>query len=228
MSTHHEAITPPAAPNRVQAWWSRQRRAEKIALVACAVVGAFLVVGALNTLLHSDPAPRVQPAPPASAADKREAAKPVSTDRQSANSQPCSQVDPNATGRVTCQATSATLQIAHGDVPVLLDGLQARVMNTAVVGDDLTVRLRVRNTTSKPQVFDVPGRQTYGMIGGRRAFATGAATPLQPDEAKFVMLTFALSGPAAEEAEIAILPFGKKLGPRPQDMGVVKVSLPGA
>ena len=219
MSTRNEAISAPTTPSSVSdGWWSKQRRFERLAIGAGLVVAAFLAAGAVNTVMKDDPAPFVPRAAQPAPAARPEAAKPASTPP------PCADVAPNATGRVTCRATSATLQITYGNVPLLLEGLQARLINASMAGGAFDVRLRVRNTTSRPQVFNVEGRQVYASIGPRRVFADGRV-PLQPGEAKFAELRFVVPPTRAREAQLAVLPFGKKLGPKPQDMGVIKVGL---
>ena len=52
----------------------------------------------------------------------------------------CASVAPAAGQRITCRTRRATLTIAQGDEPVVLPGLEARVMRAAVAPDQLSPR----------------------------------------------------------------------------------------
>ena len=176
----------------------------------------------------ASPPERVAPVPnhttlPAAKA-KAEAA-PAAAKATNAKLEACNTaVAAGGAGRIDCISSSngVQLQIVSGNTPLLLKGLEARMISTSVEGNRGRIRLRVRNTEARTRLLNVQGKQVYLNIGGRRFFSDEQVL-LKSKEATFVVLGFELPNAKVSAADLAILPFGKRLTEKPQDMGIMRI-----
>jgi hypothetical protein len=138
-------------------------------------------------------------------------------------------------GRVTCQAKSATLSISGQDLPVLIDGTQARVYRASAVGGDLNVRMRVRNETSEDRPVASASKQFYLSTAGKRVYAAAVtpATTLKPSSAATLMVRFPLDGALRRRlarertVDLGVVPFAEVGTPQPSQVGVVRLHVTG-
>jgi hypothetical protein len=200
----------------IRAWGQRQR-VDRIAVVllSAIVVGGIVLVATAN----DEQAPR------------------STGTADSGRARPCKDLNLSGrlTGRVTCQAKTATLSIAGQDLPVLLEGTQARVYRAQALAGGLNVRMRLRNETTQPRPITARSRQFYLSTAGNRVFASSVtpATTLKPSGAATLMVRFpvdtALRKRLARErtVDLGVVPFTEVGSSQPSQLGVVRLHVTG-
>ncbi len=185
--------------------------------VAGVLAGGAVGALAAGSLLGDDgPFSSPAPSPPVAAAPAAPRVIP-----------PCAELPPGAgsNGTVWC-TTGTTLGKAAGTAPLLMEDTEARVLRVARAGENVVVRLRLRNVTSSPQrlarriYLSLPGRRAYPAAGGG-TLAAGAVTTLS--------LRFRAGRTTVRQADLGVLPFGGPADPdRATRVGVISLTLPRA
>lgn len=200
---------------RLYQWaWGNRVGVERAEVLIVAVVAA---VG-LAVVLLSGGGSSSQPAAPA---PTRQAAR--APDVRS-----CAGVtEGRLTERVTCRTSSATLTLVAGDKPVLLPGIQARIMRAAIADGRLSLRVRVRNATANHETFNAAGRQIY-VKDGRRLYAS-AKLPVAAHTGETGTLDFALDDAKlhAPTVDVAIVPWSELGRDKPRRLGVIRLETRG-
>ena len=201
------------------------------AVLALAVMAAFA-----GALLAGGPEEARQPAAERPGAAEPAAAPPPAVPRPEQRPPACSDLRAGALTRpVTCSSrTGKLLTIASEDQPVLLPGLEARVVEAAAVPGGVAVRLRLRSTTERLTMLDARSEQLYLSVGGTRVGGTvdgSRPVRLEPSRGVEVMVTFELSPEVAaalrragDRADLGItLPANVAKATFPEQRGVVRL-----
>jgi hypothetical protein len=191
---------------------ARWRMRLPIALAGVLVGGALGGV-AVATLGDDDPARA-----PAPAANPR----PVAAEPRPVPS--CKNLPPDAAdnGTITC-TTGTTLGITSGREPLLLDGIQVRVLRSVRVGPNVDVRLRVRNLTDQEQ--DLTNR-LYLAFKGNRIPPLAPPGIVGPQDVATLSLSFATGFTNATRADLGVVPFDEPADPgQARRLGAVRLVL---
>jgi hypothetical protein len=194
-------------------WWLGRKPGERAGAVALAVA-VLLGLGAL-WLAQTEPDPD------------------VSETAEQAAGRRCSEVRLPASGRVECRSDDATLTVATEDTPVLFDDTDVRVYEAALDGEELRVRLRIRNKTTGPQPANADGRQFEVDLPSGRISSEPPRAPLTiaPGEAETLDVRFALTPQEAAEARgrdtvgLRVLPFSQLGEQTPSRLGEIRLRL---
>lgn len=138
---------------------------------------------------------------------------------------PCSELPADA-GRASTAfcTTGTTLGKAAGTQPLVFPQTEARVLRVTRSGEDVTVRLRMRNGTQTAQDL---GRRIYLGLAGRRIYPATAPGDVAAGAVSTLSLRFAVGATTAPTADLGIVPFGEPAdadGARRR--GVIQLTLP--
>lgn len=193
---------------------SRWRGRLAIALAGLLAGGA---IGAFAGASLDDDAPQAAPAPAAKP-------RPASPPRAASPVPSCTKLadDAGSDGTITC-TTGTTLGIASGRVPLLLDGIEVRVLRSVRAGPNVDVRVRVRNATDAQQ--DLAGR-LYLALEGQRIAPIVPPGVLGPREVRTLSLSFPAGLTTAPRADLGVVPFDEPADPaRARRLGAVRLAL---
>jgi hypothetical protein len=90
------------------------------------------------------------------------------------------------------------------------------------------VRVRLRNTSPRPRVFNAGHRQIYVATGGRRLYVVPAQGPitLAPGQGVTSTLQFAWQGPlGSRRVDIALVPWSEVGRQHPRRLGIIRLQL---
>lgn len=191
-----------------------------------AAVAVLAILTILAVALRGADEQRATPAPSAPPAAASSPAPP-----------PCAKVPEAAVqaANVTCSSRSATLTLGVPGRPLVLPGLEVRVLETSRAPGALFIRMRVRNTTGERQEVGAPASRLYLTADGRRLTASPTDPPspvaLAAGQARTVTLRVPVTGFRQRSrgrdvirADLGIVPFRASQG-RPR-IGVISLSFP--
>jgi hypothetical protein len=128
----------------------------------------------------------------------------------------CRDVKVPADKAVACRTSKKTLYIGAEDVPILLETTQLRVIDVRSARRRAIVRVRLRNTSGRPQNTGKGAREVYLNVAGRQMFANPRPeVSIADGEAETVPFTFRFDAGdvaalrrAKGRTELAMAPFG--------------------
>ena len=134
--------------------------------------------------------------------------------------------------RVSCRTKRAVLQLVRAGHPVVLSDVQGRVLRMDARARHLAIRLRLRNTTTRPRQFNEAGRQVYLALRGQRIEADSVPGKhlLAPGQGQTATLRFdvgrRISEMAVGTADLGLLPYAEIGRDKPRQIGVIRLQLP--